>query len=104
MCVIEAGAYVCVVEARIHVEDSGSLKSKRKVIRSLKDAVRKRFGAAVAEVGGHDTWQRSTLLIALVGDAQTGERAAEVERFIAARCPDGSSFSRDLRSLQDLRG
>ena len=26
-------AFVCVIEARIHVEDSDSLKSKRKVVR-----------------------------------------------------------------------
>jgi uncharacterized protein YlxP (DUF503 family) len=96
-------AFVCLIEARIHVEDSGSLKSKRKVVRSIKDTVRRRFGAAVAEIDGHDTWQRSTLLIALVGCGDLGERAAEVERFIAARCPDGSSFGRDLRSLEDLR-
>lgn len=100
----EPGAYVCVLEARLHVEDSGSLKSKRKVVRSLKDAVRKRFGASVAEVGGQDTWQRSILLIAIVGGPETAGRAEEVERFIAARCPDGSSFTRDLRSLEDLRG
>ena len=103
---MSADAYVLVLEARIHVEDSGSLKSKRKVIRSLKDAVRKRFGAAVAEIDGQDTWQRSTLLISLVGDGGggVGKRAEQLERFIAARCPDGSSFTRDLRSLEDLRG
>jgi uncharacterized protein len=95
-------AYVCVIEARIHVEESGSLKSKRKVVRSLKDAMRRRFGVAVAEVGGHDTWQRSTLLIALTGGPEVPERAAEVERFVAARCPDGSSFSRELRSWEEL--
>lgn len=97
-------AYVCVIEARIHVDDSQGLKSKRKVIRSLKDATRRRFGAAVAEVGGHDSWQRSTLLVALTGGAEVDGRAAEVERFIASRCPDGSSFERTLRSLEDLRG
>jgi uncharacterized protein len=97
-------AYVCVIEARIHVEDSGSLKSKRKVVRSLKDGVRKRFGASVAEIDGQDTWQRSTLLVALVGGSEVTERAEQVERFVAARCPDGSSFSRELRSLEDLRG
>ncbi len=97
-------AFVCVIEARIHVEDSGSLKSKRKVVRSLKDAVRGRFGASVAEIDGHDTWQRSTLLIALVGGGDLADRAAQVERFIGARCPDGSSFERDIRSLEDLRG
>ncbi len=97
-------AFVCVIEARIHVADSDSLKSKRKVIRSLKDGLRKRFGVSVAEVDGHDTWQRSTLLVAIAGGPETAERATEVERFIAARCPDGSSFTRDLRSLEDLRG
>jgi uncharacterized protein YlxP (DUF503 family) len=96
-------AYVCVIEARFHVADSQGLKSKRKVIRSLKDAVRHRYGASVSEVGGHDSWQRSTLLISLTGGAEVAERAAEVERFIAARCPDGSSFERTLRSLEDLR-
>lgn len=96
-------AYVCVIEVRIHVDDSHGLKAKRKVIRSLKDATRKRFGAAVAEVGGHDSWQRSTLLIALTGGAEVVDRAEGVERFIAARCPDGSSFERTLRSLDDLR-
>ena len=97
-------AFVCVIEARIHVEDSGSLKSKRKVVRSLKDGVRKRFGASVAEIDGQDTWQRSTLLIALVGGGEVADRAAHVERFIGARCPDGSSFTREIRSLEDLRG
>lgn len=97
-------AFVCVIEARIHVEDSGSLKSKRKVVRSLKDRLRERFGAAVAEIDGHDTWQRSILLISLVGGPETAGRAEQVERFVRSRCPDGSSFSRDLRSLEDLRG
>jgi uncharacterized protein YlxP (DUF503 family) len=99
----DPGAFVCVIEAHLLVEDSGSLKSKRKVIRSLKDAIRKRFGVSVAEVGGHDTWQRSTLLIAIAGGPEVVERAEAVERLIAARCPDGSSFERHLRSLEDLR-
>ena len=96
-------AYVCVIEARIHVPDSQGLKSKRKVVRSIKEATRHRFGASVSEVGGHDSWQRSTLLVAITGGAEVAGRAAEVERFIAARCPDGSSFERTLLSLEDLR-
>ena len=96
-------AFVCVIEARIHLEDSQSLKSKRQIVRSLKDKIRKRFGAAVAEIDGQDTWQRSVLLIALVGDGEVVDRADRIERYVEARCPDGSSFSRDLRSLEDLR-
>lgn len=97
-------AFVCVLEARIHVPDSASLKAKRKVVRSIKDSVRRRFGASVAEIDGHDTWQRSTLLIAVVGDRGLPARVDEIERFIETRCPDGCSFERDLRSLADLRG
>ncbi|MGI8727391.1 MAG: DUF503 domain-containing protein [Solirubrobacterales bacterium] len=96
--------YVCVIEAHIHVPDSGSLKSKRKVVRSLRDGMRKRFGVAVSEIDGHDTWQRSTLLVAITGLEETVGRAEEVERYIAGRCPQGTSFERHLRSLEDLRG
>ncbi|HYU59460.1 MAG TPA: DUF503 domain-containing protein [Solirubrobacterales bacterium] len=95
--------YVCLVEVRLHINDSGSLKSKRKVISSLKAQVRQRFGASVAEIDGHDTWQRATLLCALVGGSDVRARAGELERFIEARCPDGCSFERDLLSLSDIR-
>jgi len=96
-------AYVYLLEVHLHVNDSNSLKSKRKVVSSLKAQVRRRFGASVAEIDGQDTWQRSTLLCALVGGSEVGDRAADLERFIEARCPDGCSFERDLLSLVDVR-
>jgi uncharacterized protein YlxP (DUF503 family) len=96
-------AYVCIVEARLHVNESGSLKSKRKVLSSLKAQLRNRFGAAVSEAEGHDSWQRSTLICALVGDGEVIARADELERFVRSRCPDGCSFHRDLLSLTDIR-
>jgi uncharacterized protein len=96
-------AYVCLVEVRMHLNDSGSLKSKRKVVSSLKAQVRQRFGASVAEIDGHDTWQRTTLLCALVGGAEVGARADQLERFVEARCPDACAFERDLLTLADLR-
>ena len=52
--------------------------------------MRQRFGASVAEIDGHDTWQRSTLLCALVGGRRASAPARdELERFVEARCPDG---------------
>lgn len=97
-------AYVCVVEVRLHLNDSHDLKGKRKLLHSLKAQLRQRFGASVAEVDGHDTWQRSTIVCALVGDSDVSTRADELERFVVSRCPDGSSFERDLLSLTDIRG
>ena len=97
-------AYVCVIEVRLHLNDSHDLKGKRKVLHSLKAQMRQRFGASVAEVDGHDTWQRSTLVCAMVGGGEVHGRADELERFVESRCPDGCSFERDLLSLADIRG
>jgi uncharacterized protein len=95
--------YVSLIEIRLHQNGSRSLKEKRKLVRSLKDQVRRRFGASVAEIDGHDTWQRAGLLCSLVGDAAVGDRGAELARFAESRCPEGCSTRIDLRSLSDLR-
>jgi uncharacterized protein YlxP (DUF503 family) len=95
--------YVCVIEVRLHLNDSHDLKGKRKTIHSLKTQLRQRFGASVAEIDGHDTWQRTTLLCALVGDSGVAARADEVERYVEGRCPDGCAFERDVLSLADIR-
>jgi uncharacterized protein YlxP (DUF503 family) len=96
--------YVCLLVIRLHFGASRDLKAKRKELHSLKAGLRQRFGASVAEIDGHDTWQRSTLLCALVGDGGVAGRMDELERFVLARCPDGASFDRELRSLEDIRG
>jgi uncharacterized protein len=97
-------AFVCLVEVRLHFRDVHDLKGKRKLLKSLKDGIRQRFGASVAEIDGHDKWQRATLLCALVGDGELSDRADGLVRFVESRCPDGCSFERDLVSLGDLRG
>lgn len=97
-------AFVCIVEVRLHFGEVGDLKGKRKLVKSLKDGLRRRFGAAVAETEGHDKWQVATLVCALVGGSDVGERADALERFVDSRHPDGASFTRDLLSLEDIRG
>ncbi|MEH6358618.1 MAG: DUF503 domain-containing protein [Pseudomonadales bacterium] len=44
-----------------------SLKDKRREIRGLKDRIRGKFNASVAEVGYQDKWQRAVLAVCLVG-------------------------------------
>jgi uncharacterized protein len=95
--------FVELIEIRLHFGDVHDLKGKRKLVKSLKDSLRQRFGASVAEVDGHDKWQSSTLLCALVGDGEVSHRADGLVRFVESRVPDGCSFQRDLRSLRDIR-
>jgi len=61
---------VGVLKLTLYVSESGSLKDKRRVLRSLKDRLRNKFNVSVAEVDDHDLWQKATVAIALV----TGDR------------------------------
>jgi uncharacterized protein YlxP (DUF503 family) len=96
-------AYVSLTEVRLDLRHARNLKEKRQAVSSLKAQIRNRFVAAVAEVGDHDDRRSADLLVALVGGAEVRARAAELERFIEARCPDGCAFERDLLSLADVR-
>jgi uncharacterized protein YlxP (DUF503 family) len=95
--------FVELVEIRLHFGEVQDLKGKRKLVKSLKEGIRRRFGASVAEIDGHNTWQRSVLLCALVGDGGVSDRVDGLVRFVDSRCPDGCSFERDLLSLRDIR-
>jgi uncharacterized protein YlxP (DUF503 family) len=96
-------AYVCAIEIRLDLRQAQSLKEKRKVVSSLKGQIRHRFVAAIAEVADQDDRRRATLVCALVGGPEVHVRAAELERFVEARCPDGCRFDRNLLSLADMR-
>ena len=58
---------VGVLRLEVYLADSGSLKAKRSVLKSLKDQLRNRFNIAVAEVEANDLWQRAMLGVVTVG-------------------------------------
>jgi uncharacterized protein len=72
-------------------------------VRSAKDQLRNRFGAAVAEVDHHDVWQRARLTVAVVArEAGEAERlVADAERYLASREWELGPVARDLVSLDD---
>jgi uncharacterized protein YlxP (DUF503 family) len=57
---------VCTIE--VHVPESGSLKTKRHSIRSLKDRIRNKFNVSVAEIEDNDLWQKASLAVAAVSN------------------------------------
>ena len=95
--------YVSLTEIRLDLRDCRSLKEKRQVVTSLKEQIRQRFVAAVAEIGEHDDRRTGRLLVALVGGAEVRRRGADLERFVEARRPEGCAFERDVLSLADIR-
>lgn len=52
------------LQLELFIPQANSLKSKRQVLRSLKDKIRHKFNVSVAEVANLDKWQRQTIAIA----------------------------------------
>jgi len=53
----------------IFIPDSGSLKSKRFVVKSLKDRLRNKFNVSVAEEQ-NNLWQRTVIAVAAVSNSE----------------------------------
>jgi uncharacterized protein YlxP (DUF503 family) len=78
--------FVGVVRIELHLPGSTSLKDKRSIVRGLKDRIRARLAAAVAEVDYQDLWQRAALGVAVVsGESHhVGEMLQSVRHLVEA--------------------
>jgi len=76
--------YVGILTVELHFPEAGSLKGKRKYVKSVKAQLQNRFGASVAEVDHHDLWQRARLTVACVARDQRGVAGLldEAERYL----------------------
>jgi uncharacterized protein len=54
------------IRFEIRIPDVASLKAKRAVLRPIIDGLRRKVSVSVSEVGRHDSWQRSSVGVALV--------------------------------------
>ena len=74
---------------------AGSLKEKRRVVKSLAAGLRQRFNVAVAEVDHQDLWRRATLAVSAVGAEGYHIRKVmhDVERYLE-RQPEIEVISR----------
>lgn len=57
---------IAIVTFRLH--ECRSLKSKRKIVKSIIGQVRSKFNISIAEVGSNDIYQRSEIGFSLVGN------------------------------------
>jgi uncharacterized protein YlxP (DUF503 family) len=98
-----ASGWIGILSTELHFPEAHSLKEKRMLLRSAKDQLRNRFGAAVAEVDHHDAWQRARITAAVVarefGEAQ--KLLAEAERYLASREWELGQVERDVVTLDD---
>jgi uncharacterized protein len=97
-------AFVVLMRVHLHFPDVASLKGKRAELNRTKAHLRERCGATVAEVAHQDTWQRSTLAVALTAGSpgRCQEGADNVCRYLDARFPAGVRVERRVASWEDL--
>jgi len=81
--------YVGILSVELHFPQAGSLKGKRKFVKSAKAQLQNRFGASVAEVDHHELWQRSRLTVACVA---RGHREVETLLEEAVRYLSGQEY------------
>ena len=56
------------LEVVLLIRESHSLKSRRRVVKSLIDRIRSRFNVSVADIGDQNLWQKVVLGVAVVAN------------------------------------
>jgi uncharacterized protein YlxP (DUF503 family) len=79
--------YVGILSVELHFPEAGSLKGKRKYVKSAKAQLQNRFGASVAEVDHHELWQRSRLTMSCVAREykEAQQLLDEAERYLSGQ-------------------
>ena len=70
---------VCIIDLRL--PGNGSLKGKRRVVKSIVTRVTREFNVSVAEVEDQDLWQRAVLGVACVSSS-AGYAHGQLERVV----------------------
>ena len=84
----------------LHLNGCGSLKDKRRIVRSLKDRLHRRFNVSVAETNHHELWQRAELACCVIG---TDRRHAESVLSSADGLVSAAGLTRIIDSSSSFR-
>jgi uncharacterized protein YlxP (DUF503 family) len=95
--------YVGILSAELHFPEAGSLKGKRKYVKSAKAQLQHRFGASVAEVDHHEVWQRTRLTVSCVArdHGEVVRLLDGAERYLAGQEWELGSVDREIVSPDD---
>lgn len=69
----------------LRIPASGSLKTKRHVVKGITGGLRAKFNVAVAEIDHQDLWQRASIGVTCISSSafHAQKMLREVERFVA---------------------
>ncbi|MDH3495776.1 MAG: DUF503 domain-containing protein [Gemmatimonadota bacterium] len=90
---------VGIVTWDLHLNGCASLKDKRRILKSLKDRLHRRFNVSVAETAHQELWQRAELACCVMA---TDRRQAETVLGAADRLVAGDGFARIIDSTMSF--
>ena len=95
------GGYVGILSVELHFPEAGSLKGKRKYVKSAKAQLQNRFGVSVAEVDHHELWQRAQLTLSCVTREyrEAEQLLDEAERYLSGQEFEFVRAGREVRSV-----
>jgi uncharacterized protein YlxP (DUF503 family) len=95
--------YVAILSVELHFPEAGSLKGKRKYVKSAKAQLQNRFGASVAEVDHHELWQRARLTMSCVAreEREAARLLDEAERYLNGQEYECVRSEREIVTLDD---
>ena len=89
----QKNAYILFMSIELLISASNSLKTKRRVIKSITDQLRKKFNLSVAEIDYLDLWQRSVLGLSMVSN----------DKRLISSCSDAiENFLREFHEVELL--
>ncbi len=89
------------LRVRLRLPENGSLKGKRKVVRSISARVENKFNVAVAEVDDLDQWQLATLGFVCVSNdgRHANEMLSKLMNFIESISSDAELLDYEIEIL-----
>jgi hypothetical protein len=96
-----SSGYVGILSVELHFPEAGSLKGKRKYVKSAKAQLQNRFGVSVAEVDHHELWQRARLTLSCVTREyrEAEQLLDEAERYLSGQEFELVRTDRDVVSV-----
>jgi uncharacterized protein len=81
---------VGICRIKLHIPESGSLKDKRRIVKSLVSRLRNQYNISVAEVDDQDLWQLVTLGVSCVSNhnQHVDEILTKVISFVTNNYPE----------------
>ena len=99
--------FVGMARYELFIPASGSLKDKRRVLKSISSVVRNKLNVSIAEIEYQDLWQRAAFGVSCVSESISHCRQVmqEVEKLIGRAAIDGAEIvdrSVDFVAMEDL--